>query len=79
MCWLDKLKDDDPILVVSMYTLRNKLKEVLDLLNIDSSKYSWHSFRRGGATLASQMPIDPALIKAHGRLNNEAYLLFIIC
>ena len=60
-----------------MDTLRNKLKEVLSILNIDSSKYSWHSFRRGGATLASQMSVDPALIKAHGRWKSEAYLYYV--
>ena len=53
------------------------MKEVLIFLEIDHTKYSWHSFRRGGATLASQMNVDPALIKAHGRWNSEAYLLYV--
>lgn len=46
-------------------------------LDLDPEKHSRHSFKRGGATLAFQHHIDPAVIKKHGRWKSEAYLLYV--
>lgn len=71
------LKDDDPIVNITQDNFRKKLNNALEKLGLEKEKYSWHSFRRGGATLASQNHIDPAIIKTHGRWLSEAYLLYV--
>ena len=75
--FIQNLNDDDLIVNISEDLLRKRLNDVLNDLKLDTSKYSWHSFRRGGATLASQNHIDPAIIKAHGRWLSDAYLLYV--
>ena len=75
--FIANLKDDDLIVNIKEDYLRRKLNDVLSQLGLDKNLYSWHSFRRGGATLASQHHIDPAIIKTHGRWLSEAYLLYV--
>ena len=65
--FISNLNDNDYIVNMSEENLRKELNNVLKQLDLDVNQYSWHSFRRGGATLASQNHIDPAIIKAHGR------------
>ena len=66
-----------PICIWTEDQLRKNLKHVLLLLKMDTKKYSWHSFRRGGATLASKRNVDGAVIKTHGRWLSDAYLLYV--
>lgn len=75
--FISNLNDEDFIVDIKEDLLRKKLFDVLVQLDLDPNKYSWHSFRRGGASLASQNHIDPAVIKTHGRWQSEAYLLYI--
>jgi hypothetical protein len=54
-------------------TLRRCLHEI----GIDHTKYSGHSFRRGGATFAFRMGMDPLLIKRMGDWMSDAYMGYI--
>ena len=49
-----------------------KLKECLSLIGLDTSKYSGHSFRRGGATFALQCGLPVDLIKVQGDWRSNA-------
>jgi len=42
------------------------LKQCLREIGVDHSKYSGHSFRRGGATFAHRLGVDPVVIKRMG-------------
>jgi hypothetical protein len=50
------------------------LKQCLREIGVDLSKYSGHSFRRGGATFAHRLGIDPLLIKRMGDWRSDAYM-----
>lgn len=75
--FVSNLNDDDNIVDITEDLLRKRLNQILIELDMDPKQFSWHSFRRGGATLASQNHIDPAVIKTHGRWQSEAYLLYV--
>ena len=57
--------------------LVNKLREVLQRVGIDCSKYSGHSFRIGVATTAAAKGIQDSLIKTMGRWESVAYQLYV--
>ena len=71
------MNDEDSIVNIDEDYLRRKLKDVLIKLELDPTKYSWHSFRRCGATHASQNHIHPEIFKTHGRWLSDAYLLYV--
>ena len=54
-----------------------KVREVLQQIGIDQSKYSGHSFRIGAATTAARTGIQDSLIKTLGRWENVAYQLYV--
>lgn len=43
----------------------------------DTHNYSWHSFRRGAAYLASKNGVADCVIKKHGRWASHAYLRYV--
>ena len=45
-------------------------------IGINSSKYSGHSFRRGGATLAFKLGTDHSMIKFLGDWSSDVYLMY---
>ena len=45
---------------------------------MDSSKFSFHSFRRSGATLAYNLGIDLEEIKRHGTWRSNAVQSYIV-
>ena len=58
--------------------LRAKLASLLREIQVeDVHRYSFHSFRRGGAHLASVKGVNDCVIKAHGRWRSEAYLRYV--
>ena len=75
--FIAKLKDEDYICNLTRDYLYKQLNDLLISIGEDPTQYAWHSFRRGGATLASQHHVDPAVIKTHGRWLSEAYLLYV--
>lgn len=54
-----------------------RLKAALGEVGLDSSKYSGHSFRSGGATFAFKMGLPAQVIKLQGDWASEAYLRYI--
>ena len=56
------------------WSLRRSLSSILQCIGVDHvERYSFHSFRRGGAHLASKNGVADCMIKAHGRWRSEAY------
>lgn len=53
------------------------LRDILQQVGIDSSKYSGHSFRIGAATTAAARGIQDSLIKTMGRWESAAYQLYV--
>ena len=53
------------------------LKLLATTMNLDASKFSGHSFRSGGATLAFQAQIPAELIKRLGDWQSDAYRSYI--
>jgi hypothetical protein len=58
-------------------TFVNALRHCLNEIGVDPSKYSGHSFRRGGATFAHRLGVDPLLIKRMGDWRSDAYMRYI--
>ncbi|XP_076108317.1 integrase/recombinase xerD homolog [Mytilus galloprovincialis] len=54
-------------------TFLQMLKHSLSQLELDTSGYSGHSFRRGGATFALECGVSSDLIQAQGDWKSEAY------
>ena len=59
---------------VTYYQLHSFLRTQLDHLGVDSSKYSSHSFRRGGASWTFNAGVSPELIQTQGDWKSDAYL-----
>ena len=55
----------------------SKLRSVLSSCGLQASKFSGHSFRRGGATFAFTCGVPAELIKMHGDWRSSAYLRYI--
>ena len=53
------------------------LSALLDACDLEASKYSDNSFRRGGASFAAACGIPPHLIKLQGDWKSDAYLRYI--
>jgi len=53
------------------------LGEVIKVVSLDSTSYSPHSFRRGGATFAFEAKVPSELIKAHGEWRSDCYLIYL--
>ena len=54
-----------------------RLREVLQKVGIDRTKYSGHSFQIGAATTAATKGIQDSLIKTMGRWESVAYQLYV--
>ena len=54
-----------------------RVREVLQQIGIDQSKYSGHSFRIGAVTTAARTGIQDSLIKTLGRWESMAYQLYV--
>ena len=48
------------------------LKEKLEAIKLDPSKFSNHSFRSGGATSAANLNVPDRLFKVHGRWKSDS-------
>ena len=67
-------EDGSPLLKAQFV---KKVKRALAHQNIDSSKYSGHSFRIGAATAAAAAGVPDHMIKMMGRWESSAYLLYV--
>ncbi|CAC5422080.1 unnamed protein product [Mytilus coruscus] len=54
-----------------------KLRDILEMCGLDSSKFSSHSFRRGGATWAFHSKVPSELIQFHGDWRSNAYKVYL--
>ena len=54
-----------------------KVREVLQQIGIDQTKYCGHSFRIGAATTAAKKGIQDSLKKTLGRWESVAYQLYV--
>lgn len=53
------------------------LSKVIKTIGLDSTKYSPHSFQRGGATFAFESQVPSELIKAQGDWRSDCYLIYL--
>ena len=75
---LQSLDQDAPIYEISERALNSKLRARLHAIGVeDVNRYSWHSFRRGGAYHASEKGVQDCAIKQHGRWRSEAYMRYV--
>ena len=86
---IDKVKAEpqEPLFVMKQHKAKVKpityvqfqtyFKTIIDNLGLDSSKFSSHSFRRGGATWAFKNNVPGELIQNHGDWASSAYLLYL--
>ena len=51
-------------------------KRLVKMSGLDWTKFSGHSFRRGGATYCFNLGVSPELIKLLGDWKSDAYLLY---
>ena len=65
------------LIPLTHHVLVASLKHCLRAIGVDPSLYSGHSFRRGGATFAHRLGVDPMLIKRMGDWRSDAYMLYI--
>lgn len=63
--------------ILSYATFLQMLKSCLSQIGLDPSKYSGHSFRRGGASFALQCGLPPDLIKSQGDWKSDAYQSYL--
>lgn len=78
---------DDPVLAVpnssskivpiSKNVLLSRFRDMLLLTDLDPSKYSFHSLRHGGATLATRAGIPELLLKHHGDWRSDCFQTYI--
>ena len=74
---LGRLEPTDRICPWCERTLTSRLRARLSAIGVDAQRFSWHSFRRGGAFLASKKGVQDCVIKKHGRWKSEAYLRYV--
>lgn len=79
--YCDVLKGMDPaapIWNIGDTALNAKLRAKLTAIGVpDVERYSFHSFRRGGAYHASERGVQDCVIKAHGRWKSDAYMRYV--
>ena len=69
----------DALKPLSSNTFINRIKEILKSCGVNSSLYSGHSFRRGGATWAYQVGVPVDTIRIIGDWKSNAYTSYINC
>ena len=54
-----------------------EMRKALSAVGLQQDQYAGHSFRIGAATAAAQAGLEDSTIKALGRWNSSAFLLYI--
>ena len=70
---LFRFRDGSSVTALTQSSFTVKLRACLRDLGYPASKYSGHSFRRGGASFAPQCGLPSDLIKLQGDWNSNAY------
>lgn len=63
--------------VVNHRVMSATLKSRLASLGLDSSRYGWHSWRRGGTTAMFAAGVAETMIQAHGRWASLTYRIYL--
>lgn len=63
-----------PLTPLTHHMFVSTLRKCLQHVGVDTSQYSAHSFRRGGATFAHWLGVDPLLIKRMSDWRSDAYM-----
>ena len=58
--------------------LRNHLRQIVADMGLDTSSYTFHTFRRSGATFAHNLDVPLDSIKRHGTWKSDAVQSYII-
>ena len=69
--------ENEKVFCVTYDGFTKTLRKLLDAAGIESSKYSGHSFRRGGASLLYSLKADPLLIQATGDWVTDTFSKYI--
>jgi hypothetical protein len=73
-CPLFALADATPITRV---WLMDRLNHLLQLCGLDASRYSSHSFRKGGAVSLQALGVQDSLVRQQGRWKSDAFHLYL--
>ncbi|CAC5379411.1 unnamed protein product [Mytilus coruscus] len=65
------------LLPLSRSVLLDRFRELIVLIGLDPSVYSFHSLRHGGATLATKAGIPEILLKHHGDWRSDCFQTYI--
>ena len=65
-------------LMLTEFMVRNHLKTILTAVDLDTTVYGFHTFRRSGATLAFNLDISMEEIKRHGTWRSDAVNSYIV-
>ena len=63
---------------ITQSQIRSHLQKVLSLLNLNPKHFSFHTFRRSGATLAFNNNVELQHIKKHGTWTSDAVNAYIV-
>ena len=74
---LFNFKIGERVFCITHTSFVDKLKALLVLCGLDSSKFSGHSFRRGGCTLCFQAGLSLIEIKCRGDWRSQAFERYI--
>ena len=65
-------------LCITEYMVRKHLKNILNSLGLDTDIFSFHTFRRSGATLAYNLDVSLESIRRHGTWKSDAVNTYIV-
>lgn len=75
--WMELYYEKSPVQMklfpISMHSIRHQISHLYSCLGKDESKYSGHSFRRGGAHAAALAGAGDCFIQKHGRWTSDCY------
>ena len=63
---------------VSQFQVRTHLQKVITMIGLEPSHYTFHTFRRSGATLAYNSNVNISNIKRHGTWTSDTVHEYII-
>ena len=76
-CHMFSYMNKGKLVIISKSQARRVLKRTLQFLGLDPSKYSFHTFRRSGASLAFSLNIPVEHIKVHGTWTSNAVWAYL--
>ena len=74
---LFSVRSDSSLSHITYTHFSSFLARVIKAVGLDSTSYSPHSFRRGGATFAFEAKVPSQLIKAQGDWRSDCYLIYL--